>query len=164
MVKVQAKEKARVEIRLPFKLKEELLKECQAEGYDYLSDFIRDILKERLNGKDSFPIETKTNTSVECDFSEIIEAVTKNNVLLLQILQNQQMIPTNNTMNNIVESLLDFYPIEILKQCKTVDDIRELFAFEGQRKYVYDLLDYLENTLQTVVVRDVQGQERLYWT
>ncbi|MCG3258003.1 MAG: hypothetical protein KAU62_17990 [Candidatus Heimdallarchaeota archaeon] len=153
------KEKARIEFRVPIDLKEMLIKKTDEEGYDSISDYIRDKLIESIEEKvapRAIPI------AFEFDDSQIISEVQQNRSILTQILHNQQTAIQQNPFGQIIESMLSSISQEQMKNCRTVTELRSLFPFETQQNYVYDLLNYLER-LKIVVTKEVQGEERLYW-
>ena len=153
------KEKARIEFRAPIDLKEMFIKKTDEEGYDSLSDYIRDKLIESIEEKVA---PGATPISFDFDDSRIISEVQQNRSILTQILHNQQTAIQQNPIGQIIESMLSVIPLEQMKTCKTVTELRSLFPFETQQNYVYDLINYLER-LKIVVTKEVQGEEKLYW-
>jgi len=82
-------------------------------------------------------------------------------IIAINLIAEQTVIQ-QNPIGQIIESLLTVIPLEQMKTCKTVTELRSLFPFETQQNYIYDLINYLER-LKIVVTKEVQGEERLYW-
>ena len=157
--KKKAQEKARVEIRIPVDLKDLLLKKTDEEGYDYFSDFIRDIIIDKIKGK-----KTAVTPGVTFDFddSRIITEIQQNRTILIQVLHNQKTAVKEQSIETIVENLIQVVSLDQMKKCKTVEELRDLFPLEAQQTYIYDLLNHLEK-MKLVISKEEKGQENLYW-
>jgi len=159
MSKKKVQEKARVEIRFPIDLKELLLKKADEEGYDYFSTFVRDKLIDSITGK-----KTATPTQVHFDFddSRIVNEIQQNRSIIIQVLHNQQTAVKEQSIETSVENLMQVVSLDLMKKCKTVEELRSLFPLESQQAYVYDLLNHLEK-MKIVFSKEERGHELLYW-
>jgi len=158
MTKQKALEKKRQEFRILPEWEDLIEQKAKGLGYDYKSQYYTSLIKE-----DIFDMNRNNQQVADIifDYAPILEAVQRLYALCLQILENQNKSAKEETVLQINDSLLEIYPLDDLKLCTTVDEIRILMK-PTHHRYVYNLLNYLQS-LGVVVRKEYRGDEKLYW-